>query len=211
MAGTLGRAALARIVTDYVSPRLKALGFRKRGNTLFRIDETSSVQVSFQGWWTDSAIQGQVNVFMGIVWHKAEGLRPRSVKAVPRAYYKCTGYTALHNIHAWKRSWWTINSRTDVDAVGREVAAALDNYVTRWFAAGEQFVETLATFKRLDLATRKWILSMLMSGVMGIGPHLETEHQLPRDLISALARIAKKTRFRLCLNPVQKPLYCISP
>ena len=124
MKGTIGKEAIV-LACERLAPLLKSEGFRKRGSTFWKTQDTHSYQFALHGAWFDTKARATIDIPIGLVWHEAEKMGNGSVPKMPRPYWKCTGYSGLRSGRPSRQIGWRVDRKTDLAELAADVEAVV--------------------------------------------------------------------------------------
>lgn len=137
------RQAVAAISRDYCRPLLKPLGFKSRGTGLWRDSDGLLHDVAFQSSMWGSAAAGRFTINVGVthpdMYHLFTGKPgPKHVSGAHWPIQERIGFLApeLRDV------WWEVDERTDVAALGTQVAGVVAAYAVPFldqFTSRESF------------------------------------------------------------------------
>ena len=121
------------VVSKHIHPLLKERGFRKQSRTFRKEGGESTLVVNVQASQWNEGLKGQFTINLGAYFPDIEKIcDSHEIKGGPKEY-DCTvrsriGQTMPGNFD----KWWEIESSSNLDEIGKEVADSLKEYGLPW-------------------------------------------------------------------------------
>lgn len=180
------REKFERLVAEFVKPALRGRGFRTRGTTFFRLQDSNWGLVQLQRHSMSSAEKVLFTVNVAVASARLAGVSAEEWRKKPPAEYSCDLRMRIgHLLPSGHDKWWTIDGNTDVGQMAEEVVGDI---TSAGLAALEQYI-TNEALRDLWLSGGGWLTASerarkLLAMVRAIGP-AELLPQLERDLETA--------------------------
>lgn len=127
------RALIDQIVRESVHPALKARGFRRVGRNFRRNSEGLTQIVNLQASQWNHGDRGQFTLNLGVYFPKAAELHGVFVVTEKPLEPDCLIRMRIgHLLPCASDYWWDVDSATDSDRLGREVASVVIDVALPW-------------------------------------------------------------------------------
>lgn len=125
-----------QVIRDFVSPVMKAAGYRKTARNWHSDSGRAVKVVNVQGSAWNSRDRSQFTVNLGIWFPEAESLAgsPDRPNRTPPEY-QCTVRQRIGHLMPEERDvWWELEPQVELRSIGDEVTAAIVNYALPWLS-----------------------------------------------------------------------------
>lgn len=151
------------IVRSALAPFLKEVGFKKKGSSFYKTDDSSMDVINVQLSQGNFGDEGRFTLNVGKYFPAIAELEGESAALEFPKEYECTLRKRIGDLMPQKADfWWQISRASDDDALAADVKSAVERYALPWLQALDSYAKVraeLAVFPSLRAASVEVLLN----------------------------------------------------